>query len=215
MTFRVIKDNVSKINTNANHFDRFVNSIVNDVRSVIQRRFGNLSAKTAKGESLKRNSIVTQKAKGKNTPLVGRTGKGRVLVTKRKTLANYRVGTTQKYMEKVLKGGTIIASGKGLIIPVNEKASQLLRKYTKFSNRGKGVTRLILDGERDSRGKRIYFIPKGKNVMLRKFRSKNRRPELMFIFKKTIELPNRDVMYLDNNNLKSIKQAIISYLTPR
>ena len=98
-------------------------------------------------------------------------------------------------MIKVLRGGTITAKGRGLIIPVNAEAGKLLRKYP--SN----PTRNILQNESN------FFI--AKEVMFKKYTD---RIEPFFIFKKQIVLPNRDVLYLTKSNLDYIKKTIIGYL---
>lgn len=205
MAFIIKKNNIAKINTDTNAFNRFIQAISFDIMADIQSRFGKVGERTSKGGTVKANSSATQNVKGKDTPLIGRTGKGRRLSVAKKGTGTYIIGVTQSYMIKVLEGGIITAKGRGLIIPTNKEAGTLLRKYIVINGgKGEGITRLILDNEPN------LFIPPGKNVMLKK--TSRGQLKMMFAFKKSVTLPNRDILYFRNNNKMFIKNAIIDYM---
>jgi len=202
MTFKVIKNNIAKINTSDTYFNNFIKALSFDIMADIQSRFGKVGVKTAKGGTVKANSNLTRNVKGKNTPLVGRTGKGRKLATNKVSTGHYIIGVTQSYMKQVLQGGMITAKGRGLIIPANKEAGALLRKYLVVNGgKGSGLTRLILDNEPK------MFIRK--NIM---FKQMAKKLVIMFIFKKSITLPDRDVLYFSSMNKKFIENGIKSYL---
>ena len=205
MTFKVIKNDIANINVTATYFNNVIKALAYDIMTDIQSRFGKVGQRTASGGTVKGNSGITQNVKEKNTPLVGRTGKGRKLATEKKSTGIYKIGVTQSYMEKVLKGGVITAKGRGLIIPANKEAGGILRAATvQNGGKGSGITRIILDNN-----PKLFIIP-GKNVIARKIG--NKRIDIYFIFKKSIKLPDRNVLYFSQKNKDFIKKGIIYYL---
>jgi len=148
------------------------------------------------------NSPLTQKVKGGNLTLRD-TGRLMSSITYRKGPDYVAIGTNVKYARIQQLGGTITPKrAKKLAIPASAETRNIMRKH------GASV-RAALGGLKSS-GWRIWF--REKSIMGVKSKGK---PEVLFVRKKSVKIPARPFLKVDDADRRVIVNIFRRYLEVR
>lgn len=106
--------------------------------------------------------------------------------------------TKLKYAKLMQRGGTVSGKGKDLWMPANAKTRQLMRKYN-CQKPGDLITAM--------KGAGYYLWRQGKVMMAR---MKKGKPFALFVIKRSVKIPARPFLYIDEDDKKYINSLMSS-----
>ena len=141
------------------------------------------------------NAPLTQKVKGgKNTLRDSGHLMGSIAPQNGKSWAAAQ--TNLKYAKINQEGGEINAKGKGLWLPASGKTRTLMRKYN-AQKPSELINAMKADGYSFSRTGKVFCA-----------RTRNGKPFALFVIKRSVKIPARPFLYIDEQDEKYISREI-------
>jgi phage gpG-like protein len=186
------------------HYYKFINALMLDrSNNWYQTRYGIVSGYNPSV------SPLTKITKGKDSPLIDR---GQLRMSQRvedNGDGKFLIGTDKKYGAIVMKGGTFTAK-KSFVIPCTKEAKSLLQRLQKI----KAVVADLRTKYSYSKNKSNIFIGKKGVFLITGINSKNSQGKkwtTLYLFRKTIKLPKRNILFFSEQDKQFIKNGVKFY----
>jgi len=189
-----------------NQIGQRVNLVLKEIAPIVR----DFIVENIKKGDHKPNSPLTKKVKGSSKPLMD-TGQLRASITYVINKDELRVGSPLKYAPVHQFGATITPKvAKKLTLPATRKVKKLT-----MAKGVKGVINML-----EGMGYRVVFLkksvlavpPKGVSAGRYGLAVKGKNAEVVYIRKDKVVIPARPFLYLDENQVRFIRQRIIEVL---
>jgi len=186
----------------ADSYYKYCNALMLDVSRNWQRtRYGVPSAYNPSVNPL------TQQVKGKDSPMLDR---GQLRMSQRVETDNngkFIIGTDKKYGAILMTGGVFTAK-KVFVIPFTREAKNMLRRLQKI----KAVMAELRQKYNYTKNKSTVFSNSKGVFLVRKVGKDGQNWTRLFLFRKTIKMPKRQILFFSDIDKKYISNGIKAYL---